>query len=211
MARPGGARRASMCCFRRAGTSTASASTLAVQSYSSYFPASRTWSQTLMKTSVFVSVASPVSHPDFADCQEWKMSWSSQAKTLALFCFASFMSCTSLESGRTAMMQYKALVATGCPAGWAGTSYSVRPAPTNVPFQPAGSGTICEVHVVFLTVCTQPVKMSSLTRQLKPTLQQSLSAEQEAPAQAHPGSYFERLPSALQDQSFSPQLGKHVA
>mmetsp|Transcript_112138 Transcript_112138/g.281022 ORF Transcript_112138/g.281022 Transcript_112138/m.281022 type:complete len:205 (-) Transcript_112138:262-876(-) len=198
-----------MCCLRRSGTITASASALTVQSYFKYSAFFATCDQTLMKTSVFVSVASPVSQAPFVDCQEWKMSLPSQAKTCALLFLANFIKVTSLELGRIAMKQYNRLPATGWPCGAEGTWYSVLPPAMNVPSQSAGTGMFVLIQVVFLTVCVQPMKFSSLTMQEKPMLQQSLSFAHEDPAQAQPVGMRLRLPKALQLQSlWSPELSQ---
>mmetsp|Transcript_17137 Transcript_17137/g.48725 ORF Transcript_17137/g.48725 Transcript_17137/m.48725 type:complete len:215 (-) Transcript_17137:162-806(-) len=214
MARFAGGRNPAMCAFKRSGRSSASASTLTVQSKSKYLPPFFTCSHTLMNTSVLVRVEVPVSQLPDADFHEWNTSLPSHAKMLALCILANFINCTSGESGKIAMKQYSAVPATGSPSAAAGTEYSVRPPPTKVPFQPAGSGTSMAIHVEICFVCTQPVKASSFSRQLKPMLQQSCSLTQDFPAHAQPGSKTDRLPSCLHAQSLlssPPQEGMQVA
>mmetsp|Transcript_53789 Transcript_53789/g.174977 ORF Transcript_53789/g.174977 Transcript_53789/m.174977 type:complete len:94 (-) Transcript_53789:1110-1391(-) len=61
-----------------------------------------------------------------------------------------------------------------------------------VPFQSEGTGTAFVTQVVFFTVWTQAVQVSSFTTQEKPMLQHSASFSQFWRAQEHPEGYFVR-------------------
>merc|ERR1719414_2007662 len=117
---------------------------------------SLTSSKTSRNTPVLSTVVSPVSQADPPVCHAAYTEDALHPKMLALFCFATFSRSISLESGTTAITQYKDVPAMSCPSGTGSTPYSALHPPTFSPFQPLGKGIASFIHVDTDMVWTQP-------------------------------------------------------